>query len=594
MHGWQTGHDDKTGGNRHKVSPGFGHALLSPMLAQVFEALHVSASVWEHGMDWMLLHAEPNISSFEYAHGLGAERTAHNGRNLDEAMRRKRAVVGRHAGYCDLFVPILYERKVVGVLVTGPFATAPATSAGIHQQWRSMTGRQGHLEDPAFAGYVSATLSTLVLDGPKHAVFRKLVGLLTKLMVGEGRADALVNRAEPLRIELEGTRVAERTWETVRTMIDERSSLETQGPIFSAGLKRLGLSRTADDVLVGLVRGRGTSVDPVDEVIRRNALQRAVVHLARGIGDVLCGQVGDHGMVFVSAKQGTRQARRRGLLALADKTGRLAQRDFGLTLHFGASLGSGPIPIPRVYQAALAAAESALIKGDRMSFADPAAVAPIPSLGNLRRDLGRAIGEPADRLPARFDRYLEAVAAQCGYRTESARGHLEAGFERVAEPLVHRGMLDERSFEALATALDRAAAGAQTVSDLFAAYRRAVADLVAAVQSPLPARQGRALQRAVDHIQQHYAEPLRSDGVARIAGFARSYFSKLFRQREKMTFEAYLKKLRLERAKQLLAGTDVGVSRVAELSGFGSSQYFARVFRQATGRTPTEYRARLS
>jgi AraC-like DNA-binding protein len=57
-----------------------------------------------------------------------------------------------------------------------------------------------------------------------------------------------------------------------------------------------------------------------------------------------------------------------------------------------------------------------------------------------------------------------------------------------------------------------------------------------------------------------------------------------------MTFEQYLRGLRLERAKQLLASTRLQVSRVAELSGFNSLQYFCRVFGKAHGMTPIEYR----
>ena len=34
----------------HQVAPGFGHALLAPMVAHVFQELRISAAVWEHGV----------------------------------------------------------------------------------------------------------------------------------------------------------------------------------------------------------------------------------------------------------------------------------------------------------------------------------------------------------------------------------------------------------------------------------------------------------------------------------------------------------------------------------------------------------------
>ena len=227
-----------------------------------------------------------------------------------------------------------------------------------------------------------------------------------------------------------------------------------------------------------------------------------------------------------------------------------------------------------------------------MIVAEPGALAPAHPLRNLRRQLGEGLEERPGLLAPRFDRYLDAVLRHCGFRIDAARGHLEAGFERLAEPLVRSGTLDARSFETLARTLDRAAADAHTLTDLLAAYRRAAADLATALQNPLPARRDRALGRAVEYMRKHYAEPLSSDRVARVAGFARPYFSRLFHQREGMTFEAYLKKLRIERAEQLLTDTSLSAARVAELSGFRSSQYFSHAFRKASGTTPIGYRMR--
>ena len=42
------------------------------------------------------------------------------------------------------------------------------------------------------------------------------------------------------------------------------------------------------------------------------------------------------------------------------------------------------------------------------------------------------------------------------------------------------------------------------------------------------------------------------DQVARVAGFSPNYFGQLFKRREQMTFEHYVRQLRIERAKQLV------------------------------------------
>jgi AraC-like DNA-binding protein len=211
-------------------------------------------------------------------------------------------------------------------------------------------------------------------------------------------------------------------------------------------------------------------------------------------------------------------------------------------------------------------------------------------LRRLREQLDGVRDDRSGELGARFDRYLEAVAIHSGHRLDAAAGHVEAGFERLAEPLMRRGALDRKSFGSLCGDLERAAEAARTVQDLFAAYRRAVADVASAMENPTHARQDRSVRRAMDYIHHHFAEPLTLPVVARVAGFAPNYFSRLFAAREKMPFERYVARLRLERAKHLLLNTDLGADRIAELSGYGSPQYFSRAFRAALGVTPLEFR----
>lgn len=591
MHLWQVTEDHKTRHHRHVLPGGFGHALLAPVVAHVFEALGVSSTLWD-GRNWWTIHSEPSLSEFEAEHRVDTERIDYNERLFVQAERQKKTIRGELAGYSDLFVPIIVGGKVVAVLVTGPFARARPTSARLLERWRALTGRQAHLADPEFAFYLERTLSTLVLEGDRLATFERVLHCLACLLAGDGDAGALMNEAEALVAELEEIRRAERVWQAVKTMVDDRFPRAWQNAGRAYLMQNLGLSRVADHVLVGLTVSRKPGADQIDEALRRAAFQRASVDLGRVMGDVLAGQVGDHGVVFLSAAKGTAARKRQKLVDLSERVGELGRRRFGLSLSFGASVAAGSEPLGRSYQAALGAAESALAQGTKMVMADAHASRPARSLTHLRGELCAEVEQRPDLLPARFDRYLEMVAAQCGYRSDAARGHLEAGFEQIAAPLLSNGAIDKKSFDALCQALERAATEAGTITDLFAAYRRAVLDVSEAVQRPVQARQDRTLRSAVEHIHQHYAERLSLKTVARLSGFAPSHFSKLFIKRERMPFEQYLRGLRLERAKQLLADTDLDAARVADLTGFRSPQYFSHVFRGAVGVTPVTYRQR--
>jgi AraC-like DNA-binding protein len=581
---WDVRYDLEADRPLHRATPGFGHALLATLIVDVFRVLGVSATLQDNRGGWTRLHVEPNLIPFEVEHGADPQREAYNATCLAEVRRRKKAVRGQHSGYSDLFVPIIARGQIAAILVTGPFASARPTSHDVLERWRGLTGRQGHPADPEFASYLATTLATLVLDGDRPAVFEQLIGCLARLLSGEGAADALANEAERLRKRLEPCRAAEHMWEQVRTMVDDRSQRGWASTDRAWYLRELGLSRLPDRVLVGLAVRRARGFDPVDDLVGRDAFQRSVAELARATGNVVAGRIGSHGVLVLSANKKQRMA------DLAQRISALGDRRFGLSLHFGSSATSKTLPLSRSYHAALAGAERALSQGSRLVTADAAVDGSTQSLRQIREDLCRAVEEAPDSLGARFERYLETVEARCGYRFDRVQGHLEAGFELMARPLVAKGLLDPKSFSALCETLDHAGGEAKTASELFIAYRSAVADMSEAVARPVPAKRERSLRAALYYIHQHYTEPLRFQTVARLAGFAPNYFSALFKEREGMPFERYVAGLRIERAKQWLASSELPAARVAELSGFSSPQYFSKVFRQAVGATPVAYR----
>ena len=59
------------------------------------------------------------------------------------------------------------------------------------------------------------------------------------------------------------------------------------------------------------------------------------------------------------------------------------------------------------------------------------------------------------------------------------------------------------------------------------------------------------------------------------------------------TIHGYVRRLRLDRAKALLAADGVRLKDVAAELGFKTPSHFAAEFRQQTGCSPSEYRARL-
>ncbi|HDR2892989.1 TPA: helix-turn-helix transcriptional regulator [Enterobacter asburiae] len=92
------------------------------------------------------------------------------------------------------------------------------------------------------------------------------------------------------------------------------------------------------------------------------------------------------------------------------------------------------------------------------------------------------------------------------------------------------------------------------------------------------------------YIDEHYAAPLTRESVAQAFYISPNYLSHLFQKTGAVGFNEYLTHARLEHARQLLKGYDLKVKEVAHACGFVDSNYFCRLFRKNTERSPSEYR----
>lgn len=82
-----------------------------------------------------------------------------------------------------------------------------------------------------------------------------------------------------------------------------------------------------------------------------------------------------------------------------------------------------------------------------------------------------------------------------------------------------------------------------------------------------------------------------SELISADIGQSYSHLSRLFSQQEGRTIVDFYRIHRIERGKHLLALTDAPVSSIAYRLNYGSAGRFTAVFREATGMSPTEFRA---
>jgi len=101
---------------------------------------------------------------------------------------------------------------------------------------------------------------------------------------------------------------------------------------------------------------------------------------------------------------------------------------------------------------------------------------------------------------------------------------------------------------------------------------------------------GSPVERACAFINEHLSRGFTLEDAARASGVTPSYLSSLFRKGLGETFVARVRRLRVERARKLLAESDQGMLRIALDSGFGSLRSFNRAFRMVTGEVPSAAR----
>jgi AraC-like DNA-binding protein len=95
------------------------------------------------------------------------------------------------------------------------------------------------------------------------------------------------------------------------------------------------------------------------------------------------------------------------------------------------------------------------------------------------------------------------------------------------------------------------------------------------------------VRRAVRFVEQHFREPLTLAQVAAVAHLSPHWFSTQFRLATGDSFQAYLKRRRLQFARALLDSTDLGVTEVCHAAGFNDASYFGRAYRACYGVAPS-------
>ena len=101
-------------------------------------------------------------------------------------------------------------------------------------------------------------------------------------------------------------------------------------------------------------------------------------------------------------------------------------------------------------------------------------------------------------------------------------------------------------------------------------------------------------QRLIRYMKENCTRNLPIKAYADFIGFSEVYFVRFFKKASKFTPHAYLIKLRLEKACNLLVHTNMPINQIATKVGYKTARYFSKAFFERFGVSPSDYRNKNS
>jgi AraC-like DNA-binding protein len=104
----------------------------------------------------------------------------------------------------------------------------------------------------------------------------------------------------------------------------------------------------------------------------------------------------------------------------------------------------------------------------------------------------------------------------------------------------------------------------------------------------------RRMEKVLVYINRNYAKNIKLSDIAEIASMNTSAFCRYFKEKSGKSPMDYIQELRVGYACKLLTTVNLDILQICVECGFNTPSYFIKVFKQATGLTPKEYRKAIS
>lgn len=114
--------------------------------------------------------------------------------------------------------------------------------------------------------------------------------------------------------------------------------------------------------------------------------------------------------------------------------------------------------------------------------------------------------------------------------------------------------------------------------------------LLTVARSLVSAESNRPLDRSIRYIHAAYHTEIRVPELARMENLSNSRYIALFGKQMGMPPSAYIVRLRVNTACDLLRGTDMSIKQIGAMVGYEDAHFFSRTFKRHVGVSPQAYR----
>ena len=539
---------------------------------------------------------------FDDLFGKREERESFNRFCVNKVLKERKTYCGTRNGLSSLFVPILREGKTIGILQSGVFLTKSPDKNSLLQHWEKLTGTKPPEFDPDFSRYVSTLLKTPLVEGPVYTALKELLEIYAEVTAGEGDREKSCAQVEKLKNEVFAKHLPHRFWAETAVKNNRfyppawwnEKEFAEKWHKEEQGVERIPTTIIAFQLEEPVTEAHAE----VESALRNYHFQRELLKFSRTLPNTVSSPLeNDRVLYFTSSDMGRNETQEKlEILDKIDIVSRFVETRLKAKLLSGVSRSRHPYGnLSKVFQQAVSSVNYCKPLGRPILFYEDLRTNPtIPEPTNFY-GLSKAVieaytqGRTAEIETAR-GQYIKQILGFSAGRAENVKLHFLYTFGNMVDNLRKRLPALDGDFKSLFESFERRLNTAGTIADLISVFQESLQRLLALSLKPSETSQTFRLEMVQKYISQNFNQDLKLEEVARANGFSVSVMGRGFKKIAGMGFSAYLRKVRVEHAQELLSSTVLPIAQVSQECGFNNLQYFFDVFKKVTGKTPQEFR----